>query len=40
MIEHGFGYRDLAEMRIEEIAFWAEELNQYYEKKNRVMEAT
>ncbi len=32
MIKHGFRYSELAEMPYSEILFWAESLNEYYEK--------
>jgi len=38
MIKHGFSYADLKEMSIEEIRFWAKELDCYYEKLEKVME--
>ena len=32
MIQHGFSYKDLAEMELSEIIYWAKALSEYYEK--------
>jgi len=32
MVKHGFSYADLKEMDIDELRFWAQKLNEYYEK--------
>jgi hypothetical protein len=32
MIKHGFKYEELSEMPYQEILYWAEALNEYYEK--------
>jgi hypothetical protein len=38
MVKHGFSYNDLKEMDIDEISFWAKELNDYYEEINDELE--
>jgi hypothetical protein len=34
MIKHGFSYSDLKEMDIDELHFWAKELDEYYKQIN------
>jgi hypothetical protein len=34
MVKHGFSYSDLKEMDIDEISFWAKELDEYYKQIN------
>jgi hypothetical protein len=34
MVKHGFSYNDLKEMDIDEISFWAKELDEYYKQIN------
>jgi hypothetical protein len=38
MIKHGFSYADLKEMHIDELRFWAQKLNEYYEKLNNELD--
>lgn len=35
MIEHGFSYKDIAEMEYKELLYWAEGLSEYYERLNK-----
>jgi len=38
MIKHGFSYTDLKEMDIDELRFWAQKLNEYYEQLNNELD--
>jgi len=38
MVKHGFSYADLKEMYIDELRFWAQQLNEYYEQINNELD--
>jgi len=38
MVKHGFSYADLKEMDIDEISFWAKELDKYNKQINDELE--